>query len=91
MTFKEWAALSEGDQKDRCQKLDPYDDKDVFQGVENSFKRDHGDQSDIGSIECGLGPFIGPYNSIVVKVTGRKREKGFPREYMGFPVLIEKQ
>lgn len=89
MNFSEWASLAAEEQEGKCQDLNPYKEWDVFKGVEGKFVEKFGDQPGIEKVHCGLGPCMGPYNSIVVYIKkGEKRTK-FPKVFMGFPVLRE--
>lgn len=91
MTLTQWEALSEAEMDRKCQDLNPYEEWDVFKAVElaflNAFKYEKG----IESAHCGLGPCMGPFNSILVTIRrGEKRTK-LPKKFMGFPVLKEYQ
>jgi hypothetical protein len=66
MNFNDWKILTENEQATKCQDLNPYEEWDVFKGVEAEFIKQYGDQSGVGKIHCGLGPSMGPYNSILV-------------------------
>lgn len=87
MNFAEWNSLPENERKQKCQYLDPYDDQDLFEGVENAFCEAYGEQTGVNSVNCGLGPFLGPYNSIVVDVTKGQAETNLPEIFLGFPVI----
>ncbi len=89
MDFSEWKALSDGEQKEKCQWLDPQVARDVFKGVENEFLEKYGDQPGVDSAHCGYGPFIGPMNCIVVNLSMGETGADLPEEFLGFPVMIE--
>ena len=89
MTFADWQLLSEAEQKKRCQYLDPYEDKEILLGVEDAFKQAYGHLPGVSEIHCGLGPFIGPYNSLFVTITDMTAEKHLPQVFLGFPVISE--
>ncbi len=89
MNFAEWSSLPENEQKQKCQYLDPYDDKDLFKSVENEFGKAYGEQPGVNSVHCGLGPFLGPYNCIVVDITEEQSETNLPEVFLGFPVITE--
>jgi len=89
MNFTEWSSLPENEQKQKCQYLDPYDDKVLFEGVENAFWETYGEQHSVNSVHCGLGPFLGPYNCIVVGITEEQSDANLPEVFLGFPVITE--
>jgi hypothetical protein len=91
MNFTEWSALPENERKQKCQYLDPYDDQDLFKGVENAFREAYGEQPGVNGVHCGLGPFIGPYNCIVVDMTEGQSEPNLPEVFLGFPVITESE
>ena len=88
MNFSQWTALSENEQRRKCQYLDPYDDRDLFKSVENAFWEAYGGKGLTG-VQCGLGPFIGPYNCLVVDVAEAQSETNLPEVFLGFPVIAE--
>jgi len=89
MNFTEWSSLPENEQIQKCQYLDPYEDQDLFEGVENAFRKAYGEQPGVNSVHCGLGPFLGPYNSIVVDTTGGQSGTNLPEVFLGFPVMTQ--
>ena len=89
MTFSEWKLLTEDEQKEKCQYLDPYEHGDLFAGVENEFLKEYGEQPGVDNVHCGQGPFLGPHNSIVVDMKGEEESTDFPEIFLGFPVIIE--
>ena len=89
MNFAKWRALPEDERKEKCQHLDPYDDQDLFKGIEKAFMEAYGEQPGINGVQCGLGPFIGPYNCIVVEITEEQVSTNLPEVFLGFPVIIE--
>jgi hypothetical protein len=91
MTFTEWMSLSENERQDKCQYLDSFEETDVFQGVANAFLKQYGDHPGMDRVDCGLGPFIGPYNSIVVSIKEDEGKTTWPEIFLGFPVIIEKK
>jgi hypothetical protein len=89
MTFSEWKSLTESEQKEKCQYLDPYEEGDVFKGVENEFLKQYGEQAGVDNVHCGQGPFLGPQNSIVVDIKGDEARTNLPEVFLGFPVIVE--
>jgi hypothetical protein len=87
MDFSEWNNLTEKQQKERCQYLDPFDDHDLFKAVETAFWETYGRNEGIESVRCGLGPFIGPYNCIVAEISRKGSTKALPDLFLGFPVI----
>lgn len=90
-SFTEWKSLPENEQERKCQYLDPYEEGAVFRGVEREFLKEYGEQPGIDNVHCGQGPFLGPYNSIVVDIKGGQARTDFPEVFLGFPVIIEQK
>ena len=88
MDFSKWRALSEEEQRNKCQFLDPYEDRALFQAVENAF-RDAYEEEGLSRVRCDLGPFIGPYNCIMAEVRAGEPEPNLPEFFLGFPVITE--
>jgi hypothetical protein len=88
MDFSEWIGLPENEQREKCQFLDPWDNRDLFESIEHAFREAYGEK-DLSSVRCGLGPFIGPYNCIVAVVARRQSGISFPDAFLGFPVIVE--
>jgi len=76
MHFEIWKSLPEAERKQKCQHLDPYEDQDLFKGVGEAFLKGYGEQPGVHKVHCGLGPFLGPYNCIVVDIAQRQVTSG---------------
>ena len=88
MDFSQWTRLSKDEQSRKCQYLDPYDNRDLFKSVEDAFWKSYGEKG-LNNVRCGLGPFIGPYNCVVVAVAGKQSQTCFPETFLGFPVIVK--
>lgn len=88
MDFSEWNALSEEAQRKKCQFLDPYEDRNLFQAVEKAFWDTYREKG-LRCVRCDLGPFIGPYNCILVEVREGESVRDLPEVFLGFPVITE--
>jgi len=89
MTFETWKNLPEAERKQKCQDLNPYEELDVFKAVESAFIAEFGNQPGIDKTHCGLGPCMGPFNSIVVHINRGQPRTKLPKYFLGFPVLRE--
>jgi hypothetical protein len=87
MNYTDWANLADSDQTNKCQELNPYEEWDVFKGVEAEFKKHYRGQSGIGEVFCGLGSSLGPVNCITVHIIKGQKKTGLPKTFMGFPVV----
>jgi hypothetical protein len=74
MTFEIWLQLSPQEQREQCQKLNPYEDRRFFKQMEAAFIEDHGEQPGIAEVFCGIAGGLGPLNAIVVHI-----QRGKPR------------
>ena len=86
MKFDEWKVKPESAREAECQQLNPYEDWDLFKSFEAEFQKEHGAQPGVASVYCGLGPGLGPYNTIVVEIKRGEKRTTLPRTFMGFPV-----
>ena len=91
MTITDWKLLSEYERAEKCQDLNPYEEWNLFKGVESEFISAFGNQSGIEKAHCGTGPCMGPYNSIVVTIKRGQPRTNVPKQFLGFPVLKEYQ
>lgn len=86
MKFAEWKHKAEDEQREECQQLSPYEEWDIFKGVEIEFRNQFGAQPGIDSVFCGLCGGLGPYNCILVKIKRGQKRALLPDTFLGFPV-----
>ena len=91
MNITDWKLLEEGERKEKCKVLNPYEEWDLFKAVESDFISEFENQPGIEKANCGIDPSMGPYNSIVVTIKRGQARTKLPKQFLGFPVLKEYQ
>ena len=89
MKFKVWSRLSDDEQRQRCQSLNPYEDWPLFKSIEEAFVKEFGEQPGVAKVFCGFGSGLGPINAITVSIKKGAQRSQLPKYFMGFPVVRE--
>jgi hypothetical protein len=87
MRLREWRTLPDEEQRRRCQNLDAYSRDCLFGLVESAFKKEYGNAPGVADVFCGMGPGVGPYNGIFVRIKRGRPRTSLPKYYLGFPVF----
>ena len=85
MTYLEFAALPDRLRGKAFQSLNPYDHPPLFAAVRRAFLEAHPNCARPHEVVVGLGPGLGPYNSVGVRVAPGQKLR-VPRSFMGIPV-----
>jgi hypothetical protein len=85
--LSEWRSLPDEEQKRQAQNLDPYRRDALFDRVEAAFKKEYGNLSGVSDVFCGLGPGVGPYHGVFVRIKRGHGRARLPKFYLGFQVF----
>jgi hypothetical protein len=85
MTWEEFLALPEDDRGRAFQQLNPYEEPPLFEAVKQAFLREHPECGAPNEVVVGLGPGVGPYNGIGVRLAPDAKLR-VPKRFMGIPV-----
>ena len=89
MDFEVWSRLSDDEQRQQCQSLNPYEDWPLFKSIEEAFVKEFGELPGVEKVFCGVGSGLGPLNAITVSINKGAQRIKLPKYFMGFPVVRE--
>jgi hypothetical protein len=87
MKLSDWKKLTSEKQVERCQRLNPYEEWELFKEIEAEFLNEYSSQTGVGKVFCGLASSLGPINSITVTINRGQPKTTLPEYFLGFPVL----